>query len=55
MLGFVCAVTDITSTEAMKKAVLDSVPKGTEDLNMNAFDRGYKHGEQLLKSKRKKK
>ena len=55
MLGFVSAVTGVTSTDAMKKAVLDSVPRGTEELNTNAFDRGYAHGEKLLKSKGKKK
>ena len=44
MLGFVTAITKITSTEAMKQSVLDSVPKGTEELNMKAFERGYSYG-----------
>ena len=46
MLGFVAAVTDIASPEALKKAVLDSVPKGTEELNKNAFKAGFKYGQE---------
>ncbi len=44
MLGFLSAVTNMISVEAMKKSVLDSVPKGTEELNTRAFERGYEHG-----------
>ncbi|MFW6136349.1 MAG: 2-oxoacid:acceptor oxidoreductase family protein [Chloroflexota bacterium] len=44
MLGFVAAMTDIVSPEAMQKAVLDSVPKGTEELNTRAFETGFDYG-----------
>ncbi len=44
MLGFVAAMTDIVSPEAMQKAVLDSVPKGTEELNTRAFETGFEYG-----------
>jgi len=44
MLGFVVATTEITSPEAMKQAVLASVPKGTEELNKRAFDAGFEYG-----------
>ena len=44
MLGFLTAITKITSFEAMKKAVIASVPKGTEELNTKAFERGYAEG-----------
>lgn len=44
MMGFMTAVTDLVSPEAMRKAVKASVPKGTEQLNLNAFDRGYEYG-----------
>ncbi len=44
MLGFLTAVTSVVSLKAMKKAVLDSVPKGTEELNSRAFERGYAYG-----------
>jgi len=43
MLGFFASQTDIISTTAMKKAVLSSVPKGTGDLNLNAFEKGFHH------------
>jgi 2-oxoglutarate ferredoxin oxidoreductase subunit gamma len=44
MLGFVAATTDIASPDAVKQAVLSSVPKGTEELNEKAFDRGFAYG-----------
>jgi 2-oxoglutarate ferredoxin oxidoreductase subunit gamma len=44
MLGFLTAINEIVSVEAMKKSVLDSVPKGTEELNRQAFERGYEYG-----------
>jgi len=44
MLGFVAAVTDVVSVEAMREAVRTSVPKGTEELNLRAFERGYEYG-----------
>jgi 2-oxoglutarate ferredoxin oxidoreductase subunit beta len=49
MLGALTALTDLLSKEAMSQAVLDSVPKGTEDLNERAFNRGYEVGMELLK------
>ena len=45
MLGFLTAATGIVSADAMKKSVLASVPKGTEELNMNAFEQGYAQAE----------
>ena len=44
MTGFFTGVTGLVSAEAMRKAVLDSVPRGTEDLNVRAFQSGYDHG-----------
>jgi 2-oxoglutarate ferredoxin oxidoreductase subunit gamma len=46
MLGFFAAVTDVVSVETMREAVRTSVPKGTEGLNLKAFDKGYEYGEQ---------
>jgi len=51
MLGFITAVSRVVSVDAMKKAVLESVPKGTEELNTKAFDRGYNHGLEQVKAK----
>ena len=38
------AVTKLVDYEAAKEAVKASVPSGTEDLNLKAFERGYQHG-----------
>jgi 2-oxoglutarate ferredoxin oxidoreductase subunit gamma len=46
MLGFVAAMTDIASPESIKRAVLDSVPKGTEELNERAFERGFQYAQE---------
>ena len=48
MMGFTAAVTDIVGVDAMRKAVKASVPKGTEDLNARAFEKGYQYGVELL-------
>lgn len=44
MLGFLAARSDVVSAEALRKAVLDSIPAGTEDVNMKAFELGYNYG-----------
>jgi len=44
VLGFLAAVSELVTPEALKKAVMDSVPKGTEELNTKAFDLGYQYG-----------
>ncbi len=44
MVGFFTAVTRLVDVDAMRNAVKDSIPKGTEDLNLRAFDRGYEYG-----------
>ncbi|OGO24063.1 MAG: hypothetical protein A2144_12275 [Chloroflexi bacterium RBG_16_50_9] len=43
MLGFLAAVSDVISFEALKSAVLDSIPKETEDINMKALELGYNY------------
>lgn len=47
MMGFMTAVTGLIGVEAMRSAVKVSVPKGTEMLNLNAFNRGYEFGQGL--------
>jgi 2-oxoglutarate ferredoxin oxidoreductase subunit gamma len=44
MLGFVAAVTSCVGAEALKQALATTVPKGTEKLNLKAFDTGYNFG-----------
>lgn len=50
MVGFFAAVTKLIDPEALRKAVADSVPPGTEKLNLRAFDKGYEYGLMELKS-----
>ena len=44
VLGFLAAVSDLVSPEALKKSILASAPKGTGDFNMKAFEIGYNYG-----------
>ena len=47
MLGFFGAVTEIIPADALRKAVETSVPEGTEELNLKAFEKGFEYGTQL--------
>jgi 2-oxoglutarate ferredoxin oxidoreductase subunit gamma len=44
MAGFFTAVTKLVSKDAMRKAIESSVPKGTEGLNLLAFEKGFEFG-----------
>jgi 2-oxoglutarate ferredoxin oxidoreductase subunit gamma len=46
-LGFLCRATSVVSADALKKAITASVPPGTEELNLRAFDTGYHYTEPL--------
>ncbi len=48
MCGFFTAVTGVVSKEAMENAVKDTVPAGTEEINLKAFQVGYDYGKSLL-------
>jgi 2-oxoglutarate ferredoxin oxidoreductase subunit gamma len=50
MLGFLASVAGVVSEDAMRRAVTESVPKGTEELNLKAFQAGLDHGKKLLES-----
>ena len=50
MMGFTTAVTNLVSEQAMIEAVKASVPKGTEELNLNAFRKGLEYGKKLIVS-----
>ena len=54
MIGFVTSVTGLVTKEAAREAVLSSVPKGTEEMNMKAFEKGYDYGVSKLKARREK-
>ncbi len=44
MVGFFTSVTKIVDYEAAREAVKASVPPGTEEMNLKAFERGYQYG-----------
>jgi len=44
MAGFFTAVTKLVSKDAMRKAIETSVPRGTEGLNLLAFEKGFEYG-----------
>ncbi len=46
MLGSLVCATGIVTKEALKQGILTSVPKGTEDLNINAMKLGFLLAEQ---------
>jgi 2-oxoglutarate ferredoxin oxidoreductase subunit gamma len=41
MVGVITKITNIISVNSVKKAIIDTVPKGTEDKNIAAFESGY--------------
>ena len=53
MLGALAAVWDKVTVEGMRKAVLESVPPHTVDLNRRAFEEGVKYVEEVLHVKEK--
>jgi len=50
MLGFLAAVTDVVSPQSLKRAVLESVPPKTIELNEKAFDMGFHYGQELQRN-----
>lgn len=45
MLGYMSALTGVVSPEALRQAISESVPPKTVELNLKAFDEGFKKGE----------
>jgi 2-oxoglutarate ferredoxin oxidoreductase subunit gamma len=48
MVGFVTALAGLATPQAVRKAIADSVPKGTGNLNLAAFEKGLEFGQGLL-------
>jgi len=44
VVGFFAAVVKLVGVDAMRQALKSSVPSGTEELNLKAFERGYQYG-----------
>jgi 2-oxoglutarate ferredoxin oxidoreductase subunit gamma len=47
MVGFFTAVTKLLSADSVRKAVADSVPSASRELNLKAFDRGLAYGNSM--------
>jgi 2-oxoglutarate ferredoxin oxidoreductase subunit gamma len=47
-LGAITAISGIVGKEAMEKAVLARVPKGTEEMNLKALAAGFEAGEKAV-------
>jgi 2-oxoglutarate ferredoxin oxidoreductase subunit gamma len=45
MIGYVTAITKIVTKKAVKDSIKSNVPKGTEDLNIKAFEEGFRRGQ----------
>jgi 2-oxoglutarate ferredoxin oxidoreductase subunit gamma len=54
MVGFLAGITGAVSVEALRNTVAVSVPKGTEEKNLKAFDRGWEFAQATLKGREKK-
>ena len=48
MVGFFGAVTKLLEGDSLRKAVADSVPPALQKLNLQAFDKGYEYGSELM-------
>ena len=52
MLGTLVRVTNVVAIDALLKAVRESVPKGTQELNLEAVKKGYQIGQTYLRDQR---
>lgn len=54
MIGFLSAMTGIVTVDSARDTVMQSVPKGTEEMNTKAFNKGCDYGLATLKGREKK-
>ncbi len=50
MLGAFVAIAGILDENAVKESIKENIPRGTEELNLTAFKKGYECGKNLLKA-----
>jgi 2-oxoglutarate ferredoxin oxidoreductase subunit gamma len=50
-LGAIVGITHVVSEEALKEAVLERIPAGTEEMNIKALNAGRKAGQEVLQTK----
>jgi 2-oxoglutarate ferredoxin oxidoreductase subunit gamma len=44
MLGFLAALTEVVERDSLRKAIADSVPPKAVDMNLDAFEEGFRRG-----------
>jgi 2-oxoglutarate ferredoxin oxidoreductase subunit gamma len=49
MLGAFTAITELLDEKALKESVKENIPRGTEELNLAAFDKGFEYGKTVKK------
>ena len=47
MLGAFAAITEMLGADAVKESIKANIPRGTEELNLKAFEKGYECGKSL--------
>ena len=47
MIGAFIAITKLLDENAVKESIKENIPKGTEELNLAAFEKGYEYGKNL--------
>jgi 2-oxoglutarate ferredoxin oxidoreductase subunit gamma len=50
MLGAFVAITGTLDENAAKESIKANIPKGTEELNLTAYQKGYEYGRNLLRT-----
>lgn len=48
MLGAFTSITKALDENAVKESIIQNIPKGTEELNLAAFQKGYDYGKNLV-------
>jgi 2-oxoglutarate ferredoxin oxidoreductase subunit gamma len=49
MLGAFTAITELLDERALKESIKENIPKGTEELNLAAFEKGFEYGKTVKK------
>jgi len=52
MVGFFAAIMDVVTKRSLEEAIKTSIPKGSEELNLMAFQKGFEYGRKLIKVQR---
>jgi 2-oxoglutarate ferredoxin oxidoreductase subunit gamma len=47
MIGAFVAITGLLEENAVKESVKENIPKGTEELNFSAFEKGFEYGKSV--------